>query len=105
VFISVARKIKPREPLAKAPTGIAGLDEITGGRWPRGRAAPMVLQSLTNDAVLFNVLLHAERALVEDVRLTPTLKRLLPEPVRRIIGTLADTRLLLQPFGIPVPVP
>jgi circadian clock protein KaiC len=49
----------------KAPTGIAGLDEITGGGWPRGNATlieggpgcgktVLALQSLVNGARLYN---------------------------------------------------
>jgi len=49
----------------KAPTGIAGLDEITGGGWPRGNATlieggpgsgktVLALQSLVNGARWFN---------------------------------------------------
>jgi circadian clock protein KaiC len=51
--------------ITKAPTGITGLDEITGGGWPRGRTTLveggpgsgktiLALQSLVNGAVLFN---------------------------------------------------
>jgi circadian clock protein KaiC len=51
--------------LAKAPTGITGLDETTGGGFPRGRATLieggpgcgktiLALQSLVNGALLFN---------------------------------------------------
>ena len=51
--------------VAKAPTGIEGFDEITGGGWPRGRTSLLVgepgagktvlaLQSLVNGASTFN---------------------------------------------------
>ena len=61
----MARETQPIETLAKAGTGIAGLDEITAGGWPRGRATlieggsgsgktVLALQTLVNGAVLFN---------------------------------------------------
>jgi circadian clock protein KaiC len=61
----MASKAQPTESLAKAPSGIIGLDEITGGGWPRGRATLieggsgsgktiLALQTLVNGAVLFN---------------------------------------------------
>lgn len=51
---------------------------------------------------IVDVLLHSRRALAEGILLTPTLIRFLPEPVRRIVGTLGDTRPVLQALGLPV---
>jgi circadian clock protein KaiB len=51
---------------------------------------------------IVDVLIHPNRALADGIMLTPTLIRFLPEPVRRIIGTLADTRPLLQILELPV---
>lgn len=49
-----------------------------------------------------DVLLEPNRALADGILLTPTLLRFLPEPALRIVGTLGDTRSLLQAFGLPV---
>jgi circadian clock protein KaiC len=60
-----SQKVQRSEGLAKAQTGVIGLDEITGGGLPRGRATLieggpgsgktiLALQSLVNGAVLFN---------------------------------------------------
>ncbi len=45
-----------------------------------------------------------ERALAEGVFMTPTLVRLSPSPVRRIIGTLAQTQTVVQTLGLDSPV-
>lgn len=48
---------------------------------------------------------HPKRALAEGVFLTPTLVVLVPAPVRRIVGTLGQTRMLLQTLGLAAPPP
>lgn len=40
------------------------------------------------------------RALAEGIFMTPTLVKLAPAPVRRIVGTLSDTRTLLLALGL-----
>lgn len=40
------------------------------------------------------------RALSEGIFLTPTLLRTLPAPVQRIVGTLSDTRVVLEALGL-----
>jgi circadian clock protein KaiB len=46
-----------------------------------------------------------ERALAEQVFMTPTLIRLAPSPVRRIVGTLSQTLIVLQALGLGAPGP
>jgi circadian clock protein KaiB len=41
-----------------------------------------------------------ERALADAVFLTPTLVRLAPAPVRRVVGTLSQTQLTLHALGL-----
>lgn len=41
-----------------------------------------------------------KRALAEGIRMTPTLLKLAPGPVRRIIGTLADRDRVMQTLGL-----
>ena len=41
-----------------------------------------------------------KRALAEGIRMTPTLLKLAPGPVRRIVGTLADRDRVMQTLGL-----
>jgi circadian clock protein KaiB len=41
-----------------------------------------------------------KRALAEGIRMTPTLLKLAPGPVRRIVGTLADVARVMQTLGL-----
>lgn len=43
------------------------------------------------------------RALADGILMTPTLVRLAPSPVRRIIGTLSRTQTVLQALGLGTP--
>lgn len=42
-----------------------------------------------------------ERALVDKIFMTPTLLRVAPSPLRRIVGTLSDTATLMQALELP----
>jgi len=55
----------------------------------------------TFEIEVVNVLCEQTRALVDRVRLTPTLIKLAPGPMRRIVGTLADPRHVLRALGLP----
>jgi circadian clock protein KaiB len=48
-----------------------------------------------------NVLREPMRALADRIRMTPTLLKLAPGPVARIVGTLGDQRRLLLSLGLP----
>jgi circadian clock protein KaiB len=48
-----------------------------------------------------DVLLDPERALADEVYLTPTLVRLSPGPSRRIVGSLSDITPVLEALGLP----
>lgn len=41
------------------------------------------------------------RALADAIFMTPTLLRLAPAPIRKIVGTLSDTATLLQALDLP----
>jgi circadian clock protein KaiB len=43
-----------------------------------------------------------ERALADGVLMTPTLVKLSPSPVRRIVGTLSQTQTVLLALGLPI---
>jgi circadian clock protein KaiB len=76
-------------------------------------AAPNSIQAVSNldalcrehlperhDIEIVDVTLHPMRALNEGVLLTPTLVKYLPEPVRRIVGTLSDRLTVLRTLGL-----
>lgn len=49
---------------------------------------------------IVDVLREPKRALAEGVYMTPTLVRLAPAPVRKIIGTLSQPQPVLQALGL-----
>jgi circadian clock protein KaiB len=54
---------------------------------------------------IVDVFRDPKRALAEGVRMTPTLLKLAPLPAKRIVGTLADTRRVLETLGIHPAIP
>jgi len=51
---------------------------------------------------IVDVFEHPKRALDDGVLMTPTLVRLAPSPVRRVVGTLSDADTVLQAMGLQV---
>jgi circadian clock protein KaiB len=49
---------------------------------------------------LVDVFKEPDRALEDRVFMTPTLVKLTPSPVARIVGTLSETKLVLQVLGL-----
>jgi circadian clock protein KaiB len=49
---------------------------------------------------IVDVFEEPQRALAENIRMTPTLLKLEPSPARRIIGSLAKTQLVLDMLGL-----
>jgi circadian clock protein KaiB len=47
-----------------------------------------------------DVFREPQRALADGIRMTPTLLKLSPQPMRRIIGTLAQTQRVLDTLGL-----
>ncbi len=47
-----------------------------------------------------DVFREPQLALTEGIRMTPTLVKLAPAPVRRIVGTLGQTQLVLETLGL-----
>jgi len=47
-----------------------------------------------------DVLRDPKRAMADAIFMTPTLVKLLPLPVRRLIGTLSQPQLVLETFGV-----
>jgi circadian clock protein KaiB len=47
-----------------------------------------------------DVLRQPKRALTDGIFMTPTLVKISPSPVRRIVGTLKDTEVVLQALGL-----
>jgi circadian clock protein KaiB len=49
---------------------------------------------------IVDVFREPERALAESIFMTPTLVVLTPPPVRKIVGTLSQTQIMLQALGL-----
>ena len=49
---------------------------------------------------IVDLLQHPQRALADGVIVTPTLLRLSPAPMRRLIGSLSDTNQVCQALGV-----
>src|ERR1700727_316261 len=49
---------------------------------------------------IVDVFKEPQRAILEGIRMTPTLLRLAPLPIRRIVGTLVDTRRVMETLGL-----
>jgi circadian clock protein KaiB len=49
---------------------------------------------------IVDVFKDPQRAILEGIRMTPTLLRLAPLPIRRIVGTLVDTQRVLETLGL-----
>lgn len=47
-----------------------------------------------------DVFREPQRALAEEIRMTPTLLKLTPLPVRRIVGSLSQTQRVLDTLGL-----
>ena len=47
-----------------------------------------------------DVFAHPEEALAENIFMTPTLMKLSPLPVRRVVGTLSNVPTVLQAMGL-----
>lgn len=50
-----------------------------------------------------NVFQHPQRALADGILMTPTLVKLAPSPVRRVVGTLSQKMPVLQALGLDSP--
>ena len=53
-----------------------------------------------HDIEVVNVFREPKRALADGILMTPTLVKLAPSPVRRIVGTLSQTQPVLQALGL-----
>ncbi len=62
------------------------------------------VQYLPNRHVIeiVDVFIEPERALADGIFMTPTLVRLAPSPIRRIVGTLSQTMTVVQALGMEV---
>jgi circadian clock protein KaiB len=49
---------------------------------------------------IVDVFAEPQRALAENIRMTPTLLKLEPSPTRTIIGSLAKTQIVLEILGL-----
>lgn len=51
---------------------------------------------------IVDVFRDPKRALADGIFMTPTLIKLTPSPIRRIVGTLSQTRIILVTLGLEV---
>ena len=58
-----------------------------------------------HESEIVDVLKEPKRALADSVLMTPTLIKLAPLPVLRIVGTLSQEDTMLQALGLEVAVP
>jgi circadian clock protein KaiB len=58
-----------------------------------------------HELVVVDLYEHPEAAGREQIIASPTLVRLLPDPLRRIIGDLSDRQRVLASLGISLPTP
>jgi circadian clock protein KaiB len=49
---------------------------------------------------IVDVFLEPKRALAQGIFMTPTLINVAPEPVKKIVGTLSQTRIVLRALGL-----
>lgn len=49
-----------------------------------------------------DVFREPQRALAEGIYMTPTLLRLEPAPIKKVVGTLSDTGVLYRTLGLPI---
>jgi len=54
---------------------------------------------------IVDVFREPKRALADAIFMTPTLVKLAPEPIRRIVGTLSQTQTVLQALGLEAATP
>jgi circadian clock protein KaiB len=55
-----------------------------------------------HETEIVDVFQEPKRALADGIFMTPTLTKLSPAPVRRIVGTLGDRATVLQALGLDV---
>ena len=54
-----------------------------------------------HEVEIVDVMLEPKRALADGILLTPTLVKLAPLPIRKIVGTLSQLQPLLHALGLP----
>jgi circadian clock protein KaiB len=88
----MSRKVKLRLYVTgSAPNSIAALANM--------KAVRAALDD-DHELEIVDVLERPERALADDVLVTPTLLKLAPRPPCRIVGNLSDTHQVLSSLGI-----
>jgi circadian clock protein KaiB len=54
---------------------------------------------------IVDVFREPQRALAEGIRMTPTLIKLTPPPLRKVVGTLGQTQRVLETLGLETDAP
>ena len=58
--------------------------------------------AVQHEIEVVDVFREPKRALADGILMTPTLVKLEPYPIRRVVGTLSQTTVLLQALGLEV---
>lgn len=95
----------PRQSLAKCPSGIRGLDEIINGGLPRGRptelcGGPGCGKILFACSIEIIDLLENPQLARDQIVAIPALVRMLPPPLKKIIGDLSARERGLAGLGL-----
>jgi predicted ATP-dependent serine protease len=85
----------------KAPTGIAGFDEITAGGLPCGLTTLMGGPGSGKTILALQFLVHGARRIEFDALLV----KLAPSPPSVIVSTFIQTQIVLQALGLDVIAP
>jgi circadian clock protein KaiB len=92
------------------PSARLSLRLYVAGHLPRAEQARANLRALCAGLTrqplvdIVDVFQQPERTLMDSIVVTPTLVRLSPKPVLKILGTLSDLPRVRQALGLPAPV-
>jgi circadian clock protein KaiB len=93
-------------PKAAAPNTILALRLFVAGNAPNSLLAIANIKAICDlhfaarhEIEIVDLLKHPRRALTDGILVTPTLLKLSPLPVQRVIGNLADTAQVLRTFA------
>jgi circadian clock protein KaiB len=92
--------------MAKTKAGVVSLRLYIAGNAPNSLRAVANTKAICqeyltgrSDLEIVDLLRHPERALADGIIVTPTLVRLKPRPIHRVIGDLSDTAQVLMMLG------
>lgn len=101
------RESRGASPLAADPPANLKLRLYVAGGAPSSELARINLNAMCKSHLpkdceieVVDVMLELTRAIADGVRLTPTLQRVTPHPIKRIVGTLSEPLRVLSALGL-----